>query len=89
MSDTAKRTGEGGGTSSVADLPDVPQGTGPPQADRVVFGVTALLTLAFIAWGAASTASLKNASTPPMTKGPARGCSAADRPLAGPGRVTS
>ncbi|WP_329144382.1 BCCT family transporter [Streptomyces sp. NBC_01456] len=47
----------------MADLPDVPQGTGPPQTDRVVFGVTALLTLAFIAWGAASTASLKNAST--------------------------
>ncbi|GAU65653.1 putative glycine betaine transporter [Streptomyces sp. NBRC 110611] len=42
---------------------DAGRRTGPPQTDRVVFGVTALLTLAFIGWGATSTSSLKNAST--------------------------
>ncbi|MFF7408377.1 BCCT family transporter [Streptomyces lydicus] len=47
----------------MTDHPDGPRPTGPPQTDRVVFGVTALLTLAFIAWGATSTTSLKNAST--------------------------
>ncbi|MER7153977.1 BCCT family transporter [Streptomyces lydicus] len=47
----------------MTDHPDGPQPTGPPQTDRVVFGVTALLTLAFIAWGATSTTSLKNVST--------------------------
>ncbi|MEV0368988.1 BCCT family transporter [Streptomyces sp. NPDC050636] len=47
----------------MADFPGDSQPTGPPQTDRVVFGVTALLTLAFIAWGAASTDSLKNVST--------------------------
>ncbi|MEU5211039.1 BCCT family transporter [Streptomyces sp. NPDC020742] len=45
------------------DQPTGPQRSGPPQTDRVVFGVTALLTLAFIAWGALSTSSLKNVST--------------------------
>ncbi|MFG2223043.1 BCCT family transporter [Streptomyces sp. NPDC048644] len=40
-----------------------PHRTGPPQTDRVVFGVTSLLTLAFIVWGASSTESLKNVST--------------------------
>ncbi|MFG2141254.1 BCCT family transporter [Streptomyces sp. NPDC048650] len=47
----------------MVELPDDPQQTAPPQTDRVVFGVTALLTLAFIAWGAGSTESLKNVST--------------------------
>ncbi|MFF7701664.1 BCCT family transporter [Streptomyces lydicus] len=47
----------------MTDHPDGPRPTGPPQTDRVVFGVTALLTLAFIAWGATSTTSLKNVST--------------------------
>ncbi|MFH8568430.1 BCCT family transporter [Streptomyces sp. NPDC017993] len=47
----------------MADLPGDPHRTGPPQTDRVVFGVTALLTLAFIAWGAGSTDSLKSVST--------------------------
>ena len=35
----------------------------PPQTDRVVFGVTALLTLAFIVWGALGTKSLESVST--------------------------
>ncbi|MFH8607135.1 BCCT family transporter [Streptomyces sp. NPDC018029] len=34
-----------------------------PQTDRVVFGVTAVLTLAFVIWGAVSTDSLENVST--------------------------
>ncbi|MFF1374725.1 BCCT family transporter [Streptomyces sp. NPDC058308] len=34
-----------------------------PQTDRVVFGVTAVLTLAFVVWGAVSTDSLKDVST--------------------------
>ncbi|MDQ0407603.1 BCCT family transporter [Streptomyces sp. NBC_01723] len=33
-----------------------------PQTDRVVFGVTAVLTLAFVVWGAAGTDSLEDAS---------------------------
>ncbi|MFB7650909.1 MULTISPECIES: BCCT family transporter [unclassified Streptomyces] len=33
-----------------------------PQTDRVVFGVTAALTLAFVVWGAAGTDSLEDAS---------------------------
>ncbi|MEU7162752.1 BCCT family transporter, partial [Streptomyces chrestomyceticus] len=47
----------------MADLLGEPRRTGPPQTDRVVFGVTALLTLAFIVWGATSTESLKSASS--------------------------
>lgn len=46
----------------MAEPPGTPR-EASPQTDRVVFGVTALLTLAFIAWGAGSTASLKNVST--------------------------
>ncbi|TGB15059.1 BCCT family transporter [Streptomyces sp. MZ04] len=34
-----------------------------PQTDRVVFGVTAVLTLAFVVWGAVATDSLESAST--------------------------
>ncbi|WP_425470974.1 BCCT family transporter [Streptomyces armeniacus] len=34
-----------------------------PQTDKVVFGVTAALTLAFIIWGAVATDSLEDAST--------------------------
>ncbi|MGW9047082.1 BCCT family transporter [Streptomyces lydicus] len=63
MTDTARQADDGGGTSPATDLPDGPRPTGSPQTDRVVFGVTALLTLAFIAWGATSTTSLKNVST--------------------------
>jgi choline/carnitine/betaine transport len=33
-----------------------------PQTDRIVFGVTALLTLAFVAWGALATKSLESVS---------------------------
>ncbi|WP_367046709.1 BCCT family transporter [Streptomyces sp. Je 1-332] len=34
-----------------------------PQTDRVVFGVTAVLTLAFVVWGAVATDSLQDIST--------------------------
>ncbi|MWA14965.1 BCCT family transporter [Streptomyces sp. BA2] len=34
-----------------------------PQTDRVVFGVTAVLTLAFVVWGAVATDSLESIST--------------------------
>ncbi|GAA2502497.1 BCCT family transporter [Streptomyces gobitricini] len=34
----------------------------PPVTDRVVFGVTAVLTLAFVVWGASATKSLENIS---------------------------
>lgn len=37
-------------------------GGGPPRTDRVVFGVTAVLTLAFVLWGAVWTDSLEDAS---------------------------
>ncbi|WP_030620716.1 BCCT family transporter [Streptomyces sclerotialus] len=45
------------------DLPTESQRARPARTDRVVFGVTALLTLAFIVWGATSTKSLENASS--------------------------
>lgn len=43
-------------------------GAGPaaeraPQTDRIVFGVTAVLTLAFVVWGAVATDSLEKTST--------------------------
>ncbi|MFG2888864.1 BCCT family transporter [Streptomyces sp. NPDC048248] len=63
MSERDKEEGDGAGTPLLADLPGDPHLTGPPQTDRVVFGVTALLTLAFIVWGASSTESLKSVST--------------------------
>ncbi|MER5254313.1 MULTISPECIES: BCCT family transporter [unclassified Streptomyces] len=34
-----------------------------PQTDRIVFGVTAVLTLAFVVWGAVATDSLESVST--------------------------
>ncbi|MER7397428.1 BCCT family transporter [Streptomyces sp. NPDC000151] len=45
------------------DLPSEAQRALPARTDRTVFGVTALLTLAFIVWGATSTKSLENASS--------------------------
>ncbi|EFL37846.1 BCCT family transporter [Streptomyces griseoflavus] len=38
-------------------------GRGLPQTDRVVFGVTAVLTLAFVLWGAVATDSLEKVSS--------------------------
>ncbi|MFE6295291.1 BCCT family transporter, partial [Streptomyces sp. NPDC057866] len=50
-----------GGLPVTADLPD-PEGGHPARTDRVVFGVTAVLTLAFLVWGATATDSLESAS---------------------------
>ncbi|MFG3661726.1 BCCT family transporter [Streptomyces sp. NPDC047706] len=44
---------------SEAGLP----GRGRPRTDRIVFGVTAVLTLAFVVWGAAATDSLESVSS--------------------------
>lgn len=43
--------------------PGHPQDSQRPQTDRVVFGVTAVLTLAFVVWGVAGTDSLESASS--------------------------
>ncbi|MFH9296979.1 BCCT family transporter [Streptomyces sp. NPDC017520] len=48
--------------SVTADLPPEPLSTRIPSTDRVVFGVTAVLTLAFVIWGATATDSLETVS---------------------------
>ncbi|MFF0487209.1 BCCT family transporter [Streptomyces sp. NPDC004435] len=65
---------EGGGTGGgkdgagrgvlpvTADLPDQ-AGRHPARTDPVVFGVTAVLTLAFVVWGATATGSLESVSS--------------------------
>ncbi|MDI3404051.1 BCCT family transporter [Streptomyces sp. B-S-A6] len=45
------------------ELPGSPHEGPPAQTDRVVFGVTAVLTLAFVVWGAVSTDTLESVST--------------------------
>ncbi|MEW2555836.1 BCCT family transporter [Streptomyces zhihengii] len=45
-----------------ADLPEPPHESGRPSTDRVVFGVTAVLTLAFVLWGAIATDTLEDVS---------------------------
>ncbi|MYW34627.1 BCCT family transporter, partial [Streptomyces sp. SID2119] len=50
-----------------ADLPPEPLSTRAPTTDRVVFGVTAVLTLAFVIWGATATSSLETASSKLLT----------------------
>lgn len=42
-------------------------GRGSPRTDRVVFGVTAVLTVAFVVWGATATESLENVSSSALT----------------------
>ncbi|MDG9715951.1 BCCT family transporter [Streptomyces sp. DH24] len=55
-----KERDEGGSLpGSEAGLP----GRGRPSTDRIVFGVTAVLTLAFVTWGAAATDSLEDVSS--------------------------
>ncbi|MEU5400092.1 BCCT family transporter [Streptomyces sp. NPDC005963] len=46
-----------------AELSDHPQETGRPSTDRVVFGVTAVLTLAFVVWGSIATDALEDISS--------------------------
>ncbi|MEU1281312.1 BCCT family transporter [Streptomyces sp. NPDC005805] len=45
-----------------ADLPEPPHETAPQRTDRVVFGVAAVLTIAFIVWGATATDALEDVS---------------------------
>lgn len=51
---------DGGGE---APDPALSSGGRSPQTDRIVFGVTAVLTLAFVVWGAVATDSLEEVST--------------------------
>ncbi|MER5631877.1 BCCT family transporter [Streptomyces nitrosporeus] len=46
-----------------ADLPAEPHHGRRPVTDRVVFGVAAVLTVAFVIWGSTATESLESAST--------------------------
>ncbi|MFJ3768848.1 BCCT family transporter [Streptomyces sp. NPDC090082] len=46
-----------------ADLPDRPEHHERARTDRIVFGVTAVLTVAFVVWGATATDSLEDASS--------------------------
>ncbi|MFD9428984.1 MULTISPECIES: BCCT family transporter [unclassified Streptomyces] len=63
MSQDDQRTGGRGDLSVTADLPaESPHGR-RPTTDRVVFGVTAVLTLAFVLWGSIATDSLERVSS--------------------------
>ncbi|MFC5904610.1 BCCT family transporter [Streptomyces zhihengii] len=59
--DEEERAGRGE-LSVTADLPEPPHESGRPSTDRVVFGVTAVLTLAFVLWGAIATDTLEDVS---------------------------
>ncbi|MGH4028573.1 BCCT family transporter [Actinomycetota bacterium Odt1-20B] len=58
MTQEPQKTSTEGGPPTPAG----PLGEGPPQTDRIVFGVTAVLTLAFVVWGATATDSLESVS---------------------------
>lgn len=60
MTQDQHKADDGGGASEIMAPA---HGGRSPQTDRVVFGVTAVLTLAFVVWGAVSTDSLENVST--------------------------
>ncbi|MCX5107995.1 BCCT family transporter [Streptomyces sp. NBC_00378] len=63
MSQDEQRTGDRGDLPVTADLPGDPAQNRHPTTDRVVFGVTAVFTLAFVVWGATATDSLQNISS--------------------------
>ncbi|MER7695926.1 MULTISPECIES: BCCT family transporter [unclassified Streptomyces] len=63
MSQDDQTTGGREGLSVTADLPPDPVSTRTPTTDRVVFGFTALFTLAFVVWGATATDSLESVSS--------------------------
>ncbi|MET4646111.1 choline-glycine betaine transporter [Streptomyces atratus] len=63
MSQDEQGTGGRGDLPVTADLPGDPTQDRQPTTDRVVFGVTAVLTLAFVTWGAAATGSLEDVSS--------------------------
>lgn len=58
----AERTGREG-LPVTADLPGRPDQHHRARTDRIVFGVTAVLTVAFVVWGATATESLEKASS--------------------------
>ncbi|MFD3942053.1 BCCT family transporter [Streptomyces sp. NPDC058579] len=66
---SAGESGSGGGRggreglSVTADLPRRPGHHPKARTDRIVFGVTAVLTLAFVIWGATATDSLESFSS--------------------------
>lgn len=63
MTETQKDTGDVRNDPPVtADLPGSPDPTPAPRTDRVVFGVSAGLTLTFVAWGAVFTGALESVS---------------------------
>ncbi|AEN13686.1 MULTISPECIES: BCCT family transporter [unclassified Streptomyces] len=63
MSHDEQRTGDRGDHLPVtADLPAEPSHGRRPTTDRVVFGVTAVLTVAFVIWGSTATKSLEDVS---------------------------
>ncbi|WP_405675173.1 BCCT family transporter [Streptomyces sp. NBC_01511] len=64
MSQDAQKSGAEGGPPPVkAAGPGHPQESRRPQTDRVVFGFTALFTLAFVVWGSVATDSLQDVSS--------------------------
>lgn len=64
MSNDEQGTGRRGEYLPVtADLPADPHHGRHPTTDRVVFGVTAGLTVAFVVWGSTATDSLESVST--------------------------
>ncbi|MER6117353.1 BCCT family transporter [Streptomyces sp. A0642] len=63
MSQDDQKSGGRGDLSVTADLPGDPTQGRRPTTDRVVFGVTAVLTLAFVVWGATATDSLESVSS--------------------------
>ncbi|MEU1127969.1 BCCT family transporter [Streptomyces sp. NPDC005899] len=54
--------GQGELPAVTADLPAEPDHGRRPTTDRVVFGVTAVLTVAFVVWGSTATESLESVS---------------------------
>ena len=63
MSQDDQRRDGRGELAVTADLPAEPHHGRSPTTDRVVFGVTAVFTLAFVVWGATATDSLESVSS--------------------------
>ncbi|QKW48933.1 BCCT family transporter [Streptomyces buecherae] len=67
VAENTHEKGGGGDPAVPASMPGSPHQTTPPRTDRVVFGVTAALTLAFVTWGAIATDGLKDVSSDLLT----------------------
>ncbi|MFC4607218.1 BCCT family transporter [Streptomyces maoxianensis] len=63
MSQDEPQPGDRGERPVTADLPAHPHETERARTDRLVFGVTAVLTIAFVVWGAVATESLESVSS--------------------------